>query len=147
MPFLSQNCYLFQTDINSMSMNQCMWPYGATYDADWVEGAVCHALAPLLVQVVLPWVAFIAFQKRRPAGIIQTWLSLLFKGTLKRAVVKWELLMLYVFFFSFMFIFISALICMTDQKPMPFQSSTENYDRNRNYDESCVFVCVYIYIY
>lgn len=82
-----------------MSMNQCMWPYGATYDADWVEGAVCHALAPLLVQVVLPWVAFIAFQKRRPAGIIQTWLSLLFKGTLKRVVVKWELLMLYVFFF------------------------------------------------
>lgn len=47
-------------------MNQCMWPYGATYDADWVEGAVCHALAPLLVQVVLPWVAFIAFQKGGP---------------------------------------------------------------------------------
>lgn len=41
-----------------MSMNLFMWPCGTTYDADWVEGAVCHALIPLLFQLVLPWVGF-----------------------------------------------------------------------------------------
>lgn len=39
-------------------MNLFMWPCGTTYDADWVEGAVCHALIPLLFQLVLPWVGF-----------------------------------------------------------------------------------------